>query len=229
MEVYRIKDWDKHFENNRTRELKDTRWVPIPNKQDGDGYTELKDHPQGAAHYGVWIDLVLLASKCEPRGTLVRDGNRPHTPETISRIIRSSVRVIKESLERLVKEVKWMEVVTHIDVTNPAPSCDEVAPECGLGPQEGALNGMEWNGRIEGGSTSAKFVPPSVPEVAAYCAERGSSIDPERFVDHYQSKGWMIGKNKMKDWRAALRGWEPPKPKSKCPDFNDLLKPGAIQ
>lgn len=52
------------------------------------------------------------------------------------------------------------------------------------------------------------FVPPSVEDVRAYCLERCNGINPEQFVDFYSSKGWMIGKNKMKDWRAAVRTWE---------------------
>lgn len=52
------------------------------------------------------------------------------------------------------------------------------------------------------------FNPPTVEEVRAYCTERGNSVDPEAFIDFYESKGWMIGKNKMKDWKAAVRTWE---------------------
>lgn len=53
-----------------------------------------------------------------------------------------------------------------------------------------------------------RFTPPTVKEVAAYCEERGNSISPEAFIDYYSSKGWMVGKNKMKDWKAAVRNWE---------------------
>lgn len=52
------------------------------------------------------------------------------------------------------------------------------------------------------------FIPPSVEEVRAYCFERGNGIDAESFVSFYESKGWMVGKNKMKDWKAAIRTWE---------------------
>ena len=52
------------------------------------------------------------------------------------------------------------------------------------------------------------FIPPTVEEVSTYCTERGNSVDAEAFVDFYASKGWMIGKNKMKDWKAAVRTWE---------------------
>ena len=53
-----------------------------------------------------------------------------------------------------------------------------------------------------------KFVPPTVEEVEEYCDSRNNSVDPEKFVDFYASKGWMVGKNKMKDWKAAVRTWE---------------------
>lgn len=53
-----------------------------------------------------------------------------------------------------------------------------------------------------------RFIPPTVDEVRAYCQERGNSIDPQRFVDHYTSNGWIVGKTKMKDWKAAVRTWE---------------------
>lgn len=55
---------------------------------------------------------------------------------------------------------------------------------------------------------ASRFTPPSVEEVRVYCAERKNSVDPERFVDFYESKGWVVGKSKMKDWRAAVRSWE---------------------
>lgn len=52
------------------------------------------------------------------------------------------------------------------------------------------------------------FIPPSVEEVRQYCTERGNTVDPEAFVAHYASNGWMVGKNKMKQWKAAVVTWE---------------------
>jgi hypothetical protein len=52
------------------------------------------------------------------------------------------------------------------------------------------------------------FTPPTLEEVQNYCRERGNQVDPEKWYDFYSAKGWMIGKNKMKDWRAAVRTWE---------------------
>ena len=53
-----------------------------------------------------------------------------------------------------------------------------------------------------------RFTPPTVEEVAAYCKERQNNVDAERFVDYYTSNGWHVGKNSMKDWKAAVRTWE---------------------
>lgn len=64
-----------------------------------------------------------------------------------------------------------------------------------------------------------RFVPPTVGEVIAYCVERGNDIDAQQFIDFYASKGWMVGKNKMTDWKAAVRTWEKyhkEKPKNKA-------------
>ena len=52
------------------------------------------------------------------------------------------------------------------------------------------------------------FIPPTVEEVAAYCTERENRVDPNRFVDFYTSKGWLVGRAKMKDWKACVRNWE---------------------
>lgn len=53
-----------------------------------------------------------------------------------------------------------------------------------------------------------KIIPPTWEEVENYCAERGNGIDAEYFIDFYESKGWMIGKSKMVDWKSTVRTWE---------------------
>lgn len=53
-----------------------------------------------------------------------------------------------------------------------------------------------------------KFIKPTVEEIRAYCRERNNIVDAERFYDYYESNGWKVGKNTMKDWKAAVRTWE---------------------
>lgn len=52
------------------------------------------------------------------------------------------------------------------------------------------------------------FTAPTHQEVLEYCIERNNNVDVNKFIDFYESKGWMVGKNKMKDWKASIRTWE---------------------
>lgn len=75
--------------------------------------------------------------------------------------------------------------------------------------------------------TRSRFSPPTLEEVKTYCLERGNNVDPERFINYYTSNGWKVGKNPMKDWKAAVRTWErddkPKKGKSDGSEYADLV------
>jgi hypothetical protein len=116
---------------------------------------------------------------------------------------------------------RYGQVVTfddHQRVNRPTPS--KIKPLCSftessVSPQEKLIDdspperkGKEQGKEGKGEGASGRFVPPTIEEVAAYCAERGNGIDPETFVDHYQANGWMRNKSKVKDWRACVRTWE---------------------
>jgi hypothetical protein len=68
---------------------------------------------------------------------------------------------------------------------------------------------------------NSRFTPPTLEEVINYCKERNNSVDPQRFINFYESKGWMVGKNKMKDWRASVRTWELDKKDTKPKDVSE--------
>jgi len=55
---------------------------------------------------------------------------------------------------------------------------------------------------------STRFTPPTIEEIKAYCLERKNNVDANKWMNHYEAKGWMIGKGKMKSWKAAVRTWE---------------------
>lgn len=65
---------------------------------------------------------------------------------------------------------------------------------------------IDNNSLYKGSST--KFQKPTLAEIREYCISRGNKVDPEQFFDFYESKGWMVGNSRMKDWRAAVRTWE---------------------
>lgn len=56
--------------------------------------------------------------------------------------------------------------------------------------------------------SSKKFKKPTIEEIKQYCSERNNKIDAEYFYDYYESNGWKVGKNPMKDWQATIRTWE---------------------
>ncbi len=59
-----------------------------------------------------------------------------------------------------------------------------------------------------GDSKGNRFIKPTIEEIASYCKERNNGINANNFFDFYESKGWMVGKNKVKDWKACVRTWE---------------------
>ncbi len=149
MILYVIKDWNKLYENNRTRELKKLDWLPLPNKQDGDGYTELVSSRDGASIFGCWIAMLQIASKCTPRGSLIRATGEPHTSQSLERMSRLPARLFSMSFPILVA-IKWVDSVPY---ENPAPSCDIPAPPC---PEEKGTEGKEENNK--GAPDGAVFV-----------------------------------------------------------------------
>lgn len=56
--------------------------------------------------------------------------------------------------------------------------------------------------------TAKRFIKPTLQQVSSYCKERKNKVDVKRFMNHYDSNGWKVGKNSMKDWKAAVRTWE---------------------
>ena len=62
--------------------------------------------------------------------------------------------------------------------------------------------------KTETTTTNNTFTPPTIKEVESYCLERKNNINSEKFIDYYTANGWLVGKNKMKDWKACLRNWE---------------------
>lgn len=65
---------------------------------------------------------------------------------------------------------------------------------------------------------TTRFAKPTIEEIRAYCIERGNDVEPERFFNHYEANGWMVGKNPMRNWKAAIHGtWERAKPPPQAP------------
>lgn len=86
-------------------------------------------------------------------------------------------------------------------------------------------NNRKKNGNNRG---RAPFSPPSVDQVRAFCDASGMNIDPEAFVNFYQSKGWMVGNSKMQDWRASVRAWQMREPSFRAASRRGLEKLDSV-
>ena len=80
-------------------------------------------------------------------------------------------------------------------------------------PNENVNENDNVNDNIKENIKRKVFKKPTLQEVEEYCKERNNGIDAQRFIDFYESKDWMIGKNKMKDFKACIRTWEQRQPK----------------
>ncbi len=179
MLLYRIADWLAHFENNRTKDMKIMRWTPVPNKLDGDGYTELLDHPNGAAHYGVWMAIVCIASRCETRGTLLRSTCEPHTSTSLSRISRIPKELFDEAIPRLVS-IGWLS-------SEPYKS-QALAGTCGKPAGIPQASAMEGKGRERKGRKGTEEKGREGTEEKETSVEFGNStvVSVGEVIEHYQ-------------------------------------------
>jgi len=96
--------------------------------------------------------------------------------------------------------------------TNWQPSDNQMETEVRLGKDRIGKDRIEDSKGGENSppapTPSKRFTKPTLEEVRAYCQERKNCVNAEKFVDYYESNGWKVGKNPMKDWKAAVRTWE---------------------
>jgi hypothetical protein len=142
--MMRVRDWDQLYENNRSREMKRTNWFPAPNDLSADGYVEIVGHEQGAAHFGVWNAVLMVASRAKPRrGFLIKDDGRPHNEESLARVTRLPEAVVRDALRRLL-QIGLLEIVepdSH-EINNLPPHPGAGNPQDPAGkPQQGAVEG----------------------------------------------------------------------------------------
>ena len=110
MKLYRISRWSEIFENNRSRTIGKLSWVAVPNHHDGEHFSAIMQHPDGAMIYAAWMLVVQVASRCLPRGVLVRPDGTPLTPESLSLKTRAPVIWFEKSLQFLEHHTDWIEV-----------------------------------------------------------------------------------------------------------------------
>lgn len=171
----------------------------------------------------VFIHMLLKANWKEgnfkgvdiPRGSFVSSLNNMacETNLTVDEV-RTSIKHLKRTNEIATKSHSKFTVFTVVkydayqdnptQLTKQVPSKSQASPKQ-IPTIEECKKGIREEGKKK---NRAVFTAPTVEEVKTYCQEGNRKIDAERFVDFYTSKNWMVGRNKMKDWKAAVRNWE---------------------
>ena len=98
--------------------------------------------------------------------------------------------------------VKYVSYSVCPNIGQGVQKMDKVCPEIGQNKKEDInINSLSIK-------RCSRFQKPTIEEIREYCISRGNNVDPEQFLNFYESKGWMVGKTPMRDWRAAIRTWE---------------------
>ena len=151
MKIYKIRDWAALFENNRSRTVIELSWVPIPNRHDGENFSLIMAQPDGAKIFSAWILMLQVASRCQPRGTLVRDNKIPHNADSLAMKTRAPKEWFDLGLNFLENNTDWLEIVDNWQATASvmAPPCQETDPSRARAEWNGmeGKEGKEWNGR----------------------------------------------------------------------------------
>ena len=185
----------------------------------------LESMPDGYLYSNILLKLYLKSLKND--GRLMFNEKIPYSPQMIATITRHQVGTVEKALE-IFKELNIIDLIDTgaiymLDIQNFIGKSNteadrkrayrrrieiekgQMSLECPLEIEKEIE--LEKEIEIKTKKTN-KFVKPTIEEVQQYCNERNNNINAEHFIDYYNSNGWKVGKNPMKDWRAAIRTWE---------------------
>lgn len=185
----------------------------IERLRDCEDYTSPKDY--NVIAYDLREDAALIKSVIEDFGlfTFTDDGKAFYSEELKERMsIKDSARKKMSDAGKRTAEKRWGKIATLQDKDshlNSHPITTLIASPKGAcnNKSKGKEIIKENNSKELQKKSDNRFSPPTLEEIKSYIQEKGYSVDAERFFDFYESKGWYVGKNKMKDWKAAIRTW----------------------
>lgn len=213
--IYSVVRWNETYENNRSRAIQTTSWVPVPNKHDGEGFRTVMAHEKSAEIFAAWILILQVSSKCAVRGVLVRDDGRPHDAQSLAIKTNGKKEWFESALEVLSSvDVGWVSVECSQCEQEVTPGCrqGDVGVSFDILSKKEGKERTEQNGiECETPPKPKRFVKPTPDQITAYMIERNwKSPNGQKFYDYYESNGWVRGKSRIpiKDWQASVRTWE---------------------
>lgn len=218
--------------------MADVKWIKITTDMfDNRKIRHLRRLPEGNNIVLIWVMLLTMAGRCNAGGMIFLTENIPYNAKMLADELdfeESTVRLALEALERFnmvstagdmlmidgweehqniegmekIRESKRLAQARWRAKKKELPSTVDSTRYLVDHAEEDKEEEKEVEEDKESKGRAKRFTPPSLEEVEAYCRERGNRVDPERFLDYYTSNGWKVGKNTMKDWKAAVRTWE---------------------
>lgn len=200
--------------------------------------------PSGKDYVLFYLKLLCLSISHE--GELRFSETIPYNDSMLSTLTRTDIETVRAAVKvfrelglmeilddgaLFMKEVQWMigsasasegalRVARHRERKRLQQTNTSVTPALQSVTRDKEIKSKEIKSNRDKDKNTKRFTPPSVEEVSEYIFAQGYMVDAEEFVDFYTSKDWMVGKNKMKDWQAAVRTWERSR-KEKQKTFSD--------
>lgn len=218
--------------------MADVKWIKIVTDIFDDEKMLLIDGlPERDSIIVIWFKLLCLAGKQNNGGVFMLNDKIAYTDEMLSTIFRRPLNTVRLALQTF-EQFGMIEIVNdtitipnwekhqNVDRLNELREYNRIAQQKSRAKKRmlhnvndmsltsQACQGTDIDKEIDkekdinNSKPSSRFTPPTLEEVKAYCLERKNNVDPERFIDYYTSNGWLVGKTKMRDWKAAVRTWE---------------------
>ena len=222
----RIRDWEKHFERDRSKQWKTIKWVPIPNKQ-GCGYKKIMAEKNGLEIFACWIALVEQGSLCDPRGDLSK-----YSINELSILTLIKENILKTAIIYLSQVIDWIEVIENLD-----KNVNDLDKICLSSSSDSSIlsNSVLSNSSLKNKSIlDYKKTPPTIEEVIKYFVDNGYPEDlARRCYEGYAAADWRDSKgNPVRSWKQkAQHVWFKPEAKIqkketqiRKPEISDFYK-----
>lgn len=180
--------------------------------------------------FRVFLHCLLKANFVDGRfeGREIKRGQFVTSLDHLSKETKLSVKEVRTALNHLIwtgelasqsfNRYRVITVVKYSDYQDEGKQKGKLTASKGQAKgKQGASEGQQYNNNNNENNNNnilslkrerEKFTPPTVDDVERYCDEKGIfGFDAQHFVDYYTARGWMIGKNKIKDWKACIRTW----------------------
>jgi hypothetical protein len=204
LKSYAIRNWNKYFENNESRKIRNLTWIPMVNKHDGRGYRRVAALPNSVQVFCAWNLIVQVASKMPTRGVLLDEDGALTAADLAAKTGYPEAIFTAAFLALIKPEIRWLEEIeSELPGESPGTSRNILLQG---NRREG--KGTEGNRRIEPKTQRGVVSLPNTLEEAVFMAERAGV--PRDFCEtHYHrvnGKGWVDGNgNPLTNWSSYIK------------------------